>query len=249
MSQKTKDAKNLERVRDNQRRSRARRREYLIELEHRIQIYELQGIEASAEVQQAARRVSEENRQLRALFNRHGFSDDYIMSCLHSGASTHGEHGQLSQFLPGVPGEASQTLQQTMAPRRPASFDHGVPYPIPPQEGRQASLASLPPAQPVHPGHPFSRTLPSNAHLPPAAPLPSNNPLTANTLSSLDFSFSGSVYLMEDPRWHSYSLTPMSEDSSSALNCTIFMQPFQQPRVPDPGGLGTNPESGPYAPT
>ncbi|KAH6874214.1 hypothetical protein B0T10DRAFT_588133 [Thelonectria olida] len=79
-----------------------------------------------------------------------------------------------------------------MAPRRPASFHHGVPYPIPPQEGRQASLASLPvttsslwqPAQPVHPGHPFSRTLPSNAHLLPAAPLPSNNPLTAKILSS-----------------------------------------------------------------
>ncbi|KAI5455709.1 hypothetical protein BGZ63DRAFT_136274 [Mariannaea sp. PMI_226] len=188
MSQKAKDTKNLERVRDNQRRSRARRREHLIELEHRIRIYELQGIEASAEVQQAARRVdeqnrriSEENRQLRAILNRHGFSDDYILSCLHSSAGTQTEHGQLSQFMSGAPSEASQTLQQTLAPRRPTSFDHSVPYPIPPQEGRQASITSLPvtstgsiwqPAQPIQPGHPFSR------------PLTFNNPLTTNILPS-----------------------------------------------------------------
>jgi len=298
MSQKAKDTKNLERVRDNQRRSRARRREHLIELEHRIRIYELQGIEASAEVQQAARRVDEENRrvveenrQLRSLLSRHGFSDDYILSCLHSGATTQAEHGQISQFLSGTPGEASQTLQQTMAPRRPASFDHGVPYPIPPQEGRQSSMATIPvtsansiwqPAQPVHPGHAFSRPLPSNAHLPPAAPLSSNNPLTPNALPSNIPSmarptipsqvhsqayptsvFPGSqiprrdsyhhpqvpVSLIEDPRRHSYTIPSIPEDSSSALNYTISMQPFQQhPGGPDPGGLGPNPDSGPPAP-
>lgn len=300
MSDKAKDTKNLERVRDNQRRSRARRREHLIELEHRIRVYELQGIEASAEVQQAARRVdeqnrrlSEENRQLRAILNRHGFSDDYILSCMHSSAGTQTEHGQSSQFMPGAPSEVSQTLQQTLAPRRPTSFDHGVLYPIPPQEDRQTSIASLPvtsassiwqPAQPIHPGHPFSRPLPSNAHLPPAASLSSNNPLAMNILPSnippsnippplvrptvpsqlpsqpyLSSVFQGPQVprresyhqspapgsLMEDQRRDSYSLTPMSDDSSSALSYTIPMQPFQPPGGPDAGGLGTNPETGP----
>ncbi|RSL41257.1 hypothetical protein CEP54_015875, partial [Fusarium duplospermum] len=47
---------NLARIRETQKRSRARRREYLRELEQRLRVYELQGVEASSEVQKAARR-------------------------------------------------------------------------------------------------------------------------------------------------------------------------------------------------
>ncbi|KAK1918847.1 hypothetical protein P3342_010318 [Pyrenophora teres f. teres] len=62
-------AQNLARIRDNQRRSRARRKEYLQELEAKLRSYEQIGIEASSEIQSAARRVLDENKKLRALLH------------------------------------------------------------------------------------------------------------------------------------------------------------------------------------
>ncbi|KIM92716.1 hypothetical protein OIDMADRAFT_139146, partial [Oidiodendron maius Zn] len=69
---------NLARIRDNQRRSRLRRREYLQELETRLRQFELHGIEASAEIQMAARKVADENRKLRGLLALHGIREDSI---------------------------------------------------------------------------------------------------------------------------------------------------------------------------
>ncbi|KXT13865.1 hypothetical protein AC579_6903 [Pseudocercospora musae] len=66
----------LARIRDNQRRSRARRKEYLQELETKWRRCEQVGIEASAEIQAAARKVVDENKRLRALLVRHGISPD-----------------------------------------------------------------------------------------------------------------------------------------------------------------------------
>ncbi|KAF1990868.1 hypothetical protein K402DRAFT_451156 [Aulographum hederae CBS 113979] len=65
----------LARVRDNQRRSRARRKEYLEELESKFRNCEQKGAEASAEIQVAARRVLDENRRLRSLLRLKGVSD------------------------------------------------------------------------------------------------------------------------------------------------------------------------------
>ncbi|KXL43590.1 hypothetical protein M433DRAFT_69513, partial [Acidomyces richmondensis BFW] len=65
---------NLARIRDNQRRSRARRKEYLQELESKYRQCEQLGVEASAEIQAAAKKVVEENRRLRALLKQQGFS-------------------------------------------------------------------------------------------------------------------------------------------------------------------------------
>ena len=53
------------RVRDNQRRSRARRKEYLQELEAKLRRYEAVGVQASVDIQTAARAVSAENARLR----------------------------------------------------------------------------------------------------------------------------------------------------------------------------------------
>lgn len=69
---------NLARIRDNQRRSRARRKEYLQELEAKYRSCEQSGMEASAEIQAAARKVVEENRKLRQLLKRQGMSDPEI---------------------------------------------------------------------------------------------------------------------------------------------------------------------------
>lgn len=73
---------NLARIRDNQRRSRARRKEYLQELEARLRQCELQGIEASSEIQMAARRVADENKKLRAMLAQQGIGEESIETFL-----------------------------------------------------------------------------------------------------------------------------------------------------------------------
>lgn len=79
---KMQDKANLARIRDNQRRSRARRKEYLQELEGKFRNCELLGVEASSEIQAAARRVAEENKLLRLLLLQRGVPeseiDDYL---------------------------------------------------------------------------------------------------------------------------------------------------------------------------
>ncbi|RDA85510.1 hypothetical protein CP532_2182 [Ophiocordyceps camponoti-leonardi (nom. inval.)] len=124
MSAPAKD--NLARIRDNQRRSRARRREYLQELEQRLRVYELQGIEASTEVQMAARRVAEENRQLRELLNRHGVDDNHIALYLQSGLVVSPDAGPIQQAFRSDPGSTVPALQHVMVPRPVAGLDPGL---------------------------------------------------------------------------------------------------------------------------
>ncbi|KAL2128159.1 hypothetical protein VTI74DRAFT_9563 [Chaetomium olivicolor] len=78
----------LARIRDNQRRSRARRKEYLQELEERVRKAEQQGIRASTEIQAAARQVAEENRRLRHLLRLHGVNDRSIQEYLATGVAS-----------------------------------------------------------------------------------------------------------------------------------------------------------------
>lgn len=72
------------RIRENQRRSRARRKEYVEGMERRIQEYERRGVEATLEMQQAARTVAIENARLRAMLSQLGASaaevDDFLQS-------------------------------------------------------------------------------------------------------------------------------------------------------------------------
>ncbi|KAL6710195.1 hypothetical protein ACN47E_009986 [Coniothyrium glycines] len=75
-------AQNLARIRDNQRRSRARRKEYLQELEAKLRNCEQVGIEASSEIQSAARRVLDENRKLRTLLHERGVSENEVVAAL-----------------------------------------------------------------------------------------------------------------------------------------------------------------------
>ncbi len=60
------------RIRNNQWRSRARRKEYLQELESKLRKYENMGVKASMEIQASARLVAEENRRLGALLQSRG---------------------------------------------------------------------------------------------------------------------------------------------------------------------------------
>jgi hypothetical protein len=111
----SKEKANLARIRDNQRRSRARRKEYLQELEARLRQCELHGIEASAEIQLAARKVADENRKLRELLSLHGIRDDSVEGYLQS--SQAGDTLLSSQYPSrSMPVQALQHLLQARKP-------------------------------------------------------------------------------------------------------------------------------------
>ncbi|KAJ4989597.1 hypothetical protein SVAN01_04974 [Stagonosporopsis vannaccii] len=77
-------------IRNNQRRSRTRRRELINDLQSRVQEFELRGVAAAQGIQRAARKVAEENSRLRSLLARHSVSREEADSYLGSfaGAST-----------------------------------------------------------------------------------------------------------------------------------------------------------------
>ncbi|EAA34649.1 hypothetical protein GE21DRAFT_607 [Neurospora crassa] len=75
MPWKHKTAETRQRVRENQRRSRARREELMRDLQRRLDEQERLGVQATFEMQQAARQVAHENRRLRALLFQKGVSD------------------------------------------------------------------------------------------------------------------------------------------------------------------------------
>lgn len=77
-----------QRNRENQRRSRARRKDYIQELEQRLRHYEAEGVKATAEVQAAARKVSEENICLRSLLGICGVDNGRIEDFLRTGHVT-----------------------------------------------------------------------------------------------------------------------------------------------------------------
>ncbi|KAI1462066.1 hypothetical protein F4805DRAFT_192862 [Annulohypoxylon moriforme] len=79
------DESNLIRIRNNQRRSRARHKKYVEGLEERVRQSELKRVEANFEIQQAARQVVEENKKIRELLNRLGFSNEKITCFLRTG--------------------------------------------------------------------------------------------------------------------------------------------------------------------
>ncbi|KAG9194491.1 hypothetical protein G6011_04526 [Alternaria panax] len=92
-------AQNLARIRDNQRRSRARRKEYMHELETKLRSYEQIGVLASSEIQSAARRVLLENRKLRSLLHERGVSESEIVAALEGMSDRRYEHDTAASRL------------------------------------------------------------------------------------------------------------------------------------------------------
>ncbi|KAK3375879.1 hypothetical protein B0T24DRAFT_208359 [Lasiosphaeria ovina] len=72
------------RVRENQRRSRARRREFVESLQTRVQEYERRGVEATLEMQRIARAVALQNSRLRSLLTSAGVSNSEVERYLDS---------------------------------------------------------------------------------------------------------------------------------------------------------------------
>ncbi|KAK3721033.1 hypothetical protein LTR37_003323 [Vermiconidia calcicola] len=84
----------LSRVRENQRRSRARRKEYLQELENKYHECERTGATASAELQAAARKVLDENKGLRQILRQQGFTDADVDTLLVAQAPEDRQHSR-----------------------------------------------------------------------------------------------------------------------------------------------------------
>lgn len=72
------------RIRDNQRRSRTRRKEYIHDLEQRLRSFERLGVTATQEVQAAGKKVATENILLRSLLMLHGVTETQIKGYLES---------------------------------------------------------------------------------------------------------------------------------------------------------------------
>ena len=70
------------RLRENKRRSRARQKEYVQQLERRCREYEQAHVQATVEMQVAARKVAGDNKMLRLLLRKMGADDHMIDSWL-----------------------------------------------------------------------------------------------------------------------------------------------------------------------
>jgi hypothetical protein len=82
--QKQRDSSSAARIRDNQRRSRARHREYVEELKARLDEYDRRGVQATLEMRRAARAVALENSRLRSLLASHGITNQLVEEYLAS---------------------------------------------------------------------------------------------------------------------------------------------------------------------
>lgn len=76
---------NSSRLRENQRRSRARKKEYLLSLEARFQACQRTGIEANIDIQIAAKKVVRENLILRGMLKMRGVTVGEIEKTLKDG--------------------------------------------------------------------------------------------------------------------------------------------------------------------
>jgi hypothetical protein len=116
------------RVRDNQRRSRARKKEYVQELEQKLRRLEAQGTKASIEIQQAARKVADENTQLRALLHRYGADNEQISRYLRVGSGTPDAEAMSS----AVVSQSVRALEMLLAPRPKGStgLAEAIPHEI-----------------------------------------------------------------------------------------------------------------------
>ncbi|GAB1313399.1 hypothetical protein MFIFM68171_03609 [Madurella fahalii] len=100
------DPSSAARIRNNQRRCRARRREYIEELKAKLREYERQGVQATLEMRQAARRVALENSRLRSLLASRGVRDEDV-----------------DQYLASFNGPATGALPATAPTRRTEKID------------------------------------------------------------------------------------------------------------------------------
>jgi hypothetical protein len=118
------------RIRENQRRSRNRRKELIEELQKRVYNYEQQGVVATQDMQRAARRVAKENAGLRSLLARHGVMQDEVESYLQSfneeGASKNGAFASIPLQSETVVNYPSAALGAVQVPKPAEPISHEI---------------------------------------------------------------------------------------------------------------------------
>jgi hypothetical protein len=98
----------LNRIRNNQRRSRARQKEYIEDLEKRVRAFESLGAQAGVELQATAQKVAIENSLLRALLGQYGVTPVEVETYLNGRCTD----SNISSFAPA-----------SYPPRRPPLSD------------------------------------------------------------------------------------------------------------------------------
>ena len=117
-----------------------------------MRLCELQGIEATSEIQMAARKVAEENKKLRALLHKHGVDDKSIAVFLQSGTLAPAKSKSLSQF--DAAGDTVRALEGVLGPRRPSCLLDSDPGSTPSGSspaGSTSSIAAAPNGSPAMP--------------------------------------------------------------------------------------------------
>ncbi|OGE56246.1 hypothetical protein PENARI_c003G01657 [Penicillium arizonense] len=110
------------RIRENQRRSRTRRKEYVQHLEQRLWSFERLGVAATQEVQEAGRKVARENEVLRSLLLLHGVTEKSVEEYLESrGQPT---SSTLSQCMSLASLESAKLHPPTAPNQRTSSYHH-----------------------------------------------------------------------------------------------------------------------------
>jgi hypothetical protein len=143
-----------EQVRDNQRRSRARHKEFVDDLKKRVQEYERKGVEVTKEIQQTARKVHADNIKLRQLLDLKGVPEAEVNAFLIGPEAS-------NSALPPARGIVSpnQTQTQTL----PVDSHQPSPRPSkPPVDNRQALVHILLPPESI-PDHPIPERLPHHS--------------------------------------------------------------------------------------
>lgn len=181
----------------------------------------------------AARRVAEENKQLRELLNRYGVTDEYIAHFLQASAASNPESNQGQAIRPGEVGVATHTLQTLMLPRRAAHLEQNVQFTVPSQSSREDSTASASTtnsaawesSQPTisYSNHTQQHGLSPSDHQHYSS---SGFPSQPATTQSNPFQSSSQGHMINDPRHGLATSQPMSIDSRPSMNYQFQMNPY-----------------------
>ncbi|OAL75386.1 hypothetical protein A7D00_0985 [Trichophyton violaceum] len=122
-----KDVERTLRIRENKRRSRERQREYIASLEKQLRQLQQEGVQATVEVQAAARHVAEENRYLRELCLVAGLSRQTVEEWLQRKRQLETERQGPRQQRCGMD-VASRTSDRTKQDIDPGTQKDAVPH-------------------------------------------------------------------------------------------------------------------------
>ena len=174
----TKTSTSILQNRESQRRSRARHRELVEDMQRRLREYELRGAENNLQIQRAARAVALENERLRRLLARHGVSaaevETFLRAC--------GDEDNCPSSSSAVPARPAASLPSQRALSAASCSSAGPPEPSSHSIGRipdgsaldlQPRSAVGTPIQPPSCSKPLSLEVTPGPDRPASAPAPS----------------------------------------------------------------------------